>query len=106
MQGHPAYCTMSPVAEAKLELAEEVLELSNQNIQLTMEILIGGNGEISPLLLEGARKNARIAALVQRIRDQVDSNEEKELLEAASVRWLSVYNYSQSLHHLIDKKTH
>ena len=52
-QRHQAYCR-ARVTEAKLELAEEVLDFSNRNIQLTMEILIGGNGENTPLLLERA----------------------------------------------------
>ena len=82
------------------------MDFSNRNIQLTMEILIGGTGEITPLLLERAENSARMAALVQRIREQVESDQERDLLDAASARWLSVYNYSQSLHYLIDKHKH
>ena len=102
MPGHPAYCR-SPLTEAKLELAEEVLDFSNRNIQLTMEILVAGNWDITPLLLERANNSGRIATLIQQIREQAESLQEKELLDAASVRWVSVHNYSQSLHHLIDK---
>ena len=75
--------------EAKLDLAEEVLDYSERNIQLTMEILIQSTEEIGPLLVQRAENSARISTLVQNIREQVDSEKESELLDAASARWPS-----------------
>jgi two-component system cell cycle sensor histidine kinase/response regulator CckA len=102
MQRQQAHCR-TRISDAKLEMAEEVLNLSDRNVQLTMEILIDSNADTSPVLVERADNIARMATLVQRIKDQIESGQEKELFEAASARWASVYNYSQTLHHLIDR---
>lgn len=103
MPRQQAYCR-ARLSGAKLELAEEVLDFSNRNIQLTMEILIPRSAEIGPLLLERAENSARMAALIRDLQEQVESQQEKELLEAASARWVSVYNYSQALHPMVDKR--
>jgi two-component system, cell cycle sensor histidine kinase and response regulator CckA len=102
MQRQHAHCR-TRFSEAKLEMAEEVLDLSNRNIQLTMELLIDTDADAKRVLLERADNIARMATLVGRIKDQVESEQEKELFEAASARWSSAYNYSQTLHPLIDR---
>jgi PAS domain S-box-containing protein len=90
--------------EARLELAERALVYSNRNIQITTEILIQASEEVLPLLVERTENSANIATLVQRIREQVESETERELLDIASSSWLSAYKYGPSLHQLIDKQ--
>jgi PAS domain S-box-containing protein len=90
--------------EARLELAERALVYSNRNIQITTEILIQASEEVLPLLVERTENIANIAVLVQRIREQVESETERELLDAASASWLSAHKYGPSLHQLIDKQ--
>jgi len=90
--------------EARLELAERALVYSNRNIQITTEILIQASEEVLPLLVERTENSANIAALVQSIREQVESETERELLDIASASWLSAYKYGPSLHQLIDKQ--
>jgi PAS domain S-box-containing protein len=92
------------VLEARLELAERALVYSNRNIQITTEILIQASEEVLPLLVERTENIANIAVLVQTIREQVESETERELLDAASASWLSAHKYGPSLHQLIDKQ--
>ena len=90
--------------EARLELAERALVYSNRNIRITTEILIQASEEVLPLLVERTENIANIAALVQRLREQVESENERELLDAASASWLAAHKYGTSLHQLIDKQ--
>jgi PAS domain S-box-containing protein len=90
------------VLEAKLEMAEEALAHSNCNIQLTMQILIQASKEIEPLLAERAANIARISSLVQQIREQVQSEDERQILDAASPHSTCAHNYVESLHQMID----
>jgi len=90
--------------EARLELAERALVYSNRNIQITTEILIQASEEVLPLLVERTENIANIVALVQRLREQAESENERELLDAASASWLSAHKYGTSLHQLIDKQ--
>jgi PAS domain S-box-containing protein len=90
--------------EARLELAEQALVYSNRNIQITTEILIQASEEVLPLLVERTENIASIATLIQKIREQVESETERELLEVASVSWLAAHKYGPSLHQLIDKQ--
>src|SRR6202163_2715814 len=90
--------------ETMLELAEQALVYSNRNIQITTEILIQASEEVLPLLVERTENIANIAALVQRLREQVESESERELLDAASASWLLAHKYGTSLHQLIDKQ--
>src|ERR1700686_4701544 len=83
--------------EARLELAERALVYSNRNIQITTEILIQASEEVLPLLVERTENIANIAALVQRLREQVESESERELLDVASASWLSAHKYGTSL---------
>src|ERR1700724_1272058 len=90
--------------EAKLELAERALDYSNRNIQITTEILIQASEEVLPLLVERTENSANIAAMVQNIREKVESDTERDLLDAASASYLSAHKYGPSLHQLIDKQ--
>jgi PAS domain S-box-containing protein len=90
--------------EARLELAERALVYSNRNIQITTEILIQASEEVIPLLVERTENSAKIATLIQTIRDQVESETERELLDTTSAAWLSAHKYGPSLHQLIDKQ--
>jgi two-component system, cell cycle sensor histidine kinase and response regulator CckA len=89
---------------AQLHLAEQILDLSNRNIDLTTEILVGSSREIKPLLLELAENGASIAALIQKIRKQVRSDKDRELLEAASSSWSRTHSYAESLQSIVDQK--
>ena len=82
--------------EAKLEMAEEALVHSNCNIQLTLQILIQTSTEIEPSLVKRAENNARIASLVQQIREQVQSEDERQLLDAAGRPWAYAHDYGTS----------
>ena len=90
--------------EARLELAERALVYSNRNIQITTEILIQASEEVIPLLVERTENSAKIATLIQTIRDQVESETERELLDTTSAAWLSAHKCGPSLHQLIDKQ--
>lgn len=83
--------------EGKLKLAEEVLDISNRNIQLTTEILIQGSRDVKHLLKQQVENTTRIQLLVQKIREQVESDRERELLDAAGARWSSSNRYQQAL---------
>ena len=87
-----------------MELAERALVYSNRNIQITTEILIQASEEVLPLLVERTENSANIAALVQSIRERVESETERELLDAASASWIAAHKYGPSLHQLIDKQ--
>src|SRR3984893_5833348 len=89
--------------QTKLELAEEVLDYFNRNIQITMELLLQCTEEIGPLLDECAENSARISQSVQNIREQVESDRERELLDTASARWSSAHSYGRSVYRLIDR---
>lgn len=89
---------------ARLELAEQALVYSNRNIQITTEILIQASEEVLPLLVERTENSASIAALIEKIREQVESESERELLDVASASWLAAHKYGPSLHQLIDKQ--
>jgi len=90
--------------EVRLELAEQALVYSNRNIQITTEILIQASEEVLPLLVERTENSASIAALIEKIKEQVESESERELLDVASASWLAAHKYGPSLHQLIDKQ--
>jgi PAS domain S-box-containing protein len=70
--------------EAKLELAERALSCSNQNLQLTMRMWIQGSPQDERLLAKRAENCAEIALLVQKIQNEIQSEDEKRLLDAAT----------------------
>jgi PAS domain S-box-containing protein len=90
------------VLEKKLELAELILNYSNRNLEISMEILMGGRKEIELLVREQAENGAAIGSLVQKIREHIESDEERELLEAASVQWSRTVEHGQWLQPRID----
>jgi PAS domain S-box-containing protein len=67
-----------------------------------MQILIQASKEIEPLLTERAANIARISSLVQQIREQVQSEDERQILDAASPHSTCAHNYVESLHQMID----
>ena len=70
--------------EAKLELAEKALSYSNQNLQLTMQMWIQGWPQDERLLAKRAENCSEIALLVQKIQNEIHSEDEKRLLDAAT----------------------
>src|ERR1700730_9653338 len=86
--------------EAKLAFAQDVLTLSNENIQLTMGLLLVDADELASLLARLAANRARISILIQKIREHVESEKERELLDASSARWSAPRN-EQPLYELI-----
>jgi len=91
---------------AKLELAQEALHYSNWNNRITMEIFsLERREEIDPLLVQRADNTEKISDLLQKIREQVESEEERELLDAVdATRWPYINSYEQALHALIDEQ--
>jgi PAS domain S-box-containing protein len=86
--------------ESKLELAEEVLAISNQIVQLSTEIFIRGGRNVERLVERQVECSTRIRSIVQQIAGQLESKKEKEIFASASARWSSVHRYEQSLHSL------
>ena len=62
--------------EAKLELAEKALSYSNQNLQLTMQMWIQGSPQDQRLIAERAENCSEIALLVQKIQNEIQSEDE------------------------------
>ena len=88
--------------EAKLEMAEKVLFHCECNLQLTIQIWIGAFENVEPLLAKRADNSAEIARLIQQLREQAESEKEKELLEAASPRWSFSENFGELLRQIVD----
>jgi hypothetical protein len=61
---------------AKLDLAERILDYSNRNIELTMEILVGSPQDIKPHLVELSENGAAISSLIERLRSEVEGDKE------------------------------
>lgn len=77
---------------SNLELAERILDHSNRNLAVAIEILVGAQ-DTKPLLLEQTKNNAAIATLLLKIREQVSSEKERELLESASAQCFRTWSY-------------
>ncbi|HUA86399.1 MAG TPA: PAS domain S-box protein [Bryobacteraceae bacterium] len=84
--------------EAKLQLAEQALAISNRIVQLTTEIFIRGGRNVEELVHQQLESFGKIRSLVQKIEEHLESKKEEELFSAASARWTSVHRYEQSLH--------
>jgi two-component system, cell cycle sensor histidine kinase and response regulator CckA len=94
VQGQPTYC--GNALKAKLALAEEALGFSDRNIQLTIEIfLTQGAKDVAPLLAQRIENSSKISNLIDNIREQVDSENEKELLDAAGAQWSWTHSYAK-----------
>jgi len=87
---------------AKLEMAEKVLAHCNYNLQLTIQIWIRATENIEPLLAKRADNSAEIARLIGQIREQADSEEERQLVDAASPRWTFSEYYGELLRQIVD----
>src|ERR1700730_8828712 len=70
---------------AKIDMEEQILDYSNRNLEVAIEILVGAN-DTKPLLIEQTKNNAAIATLLLKIREQLSSEKERELLESASAQ--------------------
>lgn len=88
--------------EASLEMAEKVLSHCNYNLQLTIQIWIRTAEDIEPLLAKRADNSAEIARLIRQIREQAESEEEKQLVDAASPRWTFSEYYGDLLRQIVD----
>ena len=86
--------------ETKLKLAEEVLGLSNQMVQLSIEIILQGGKNIERLVKRQVEHSRKIQTLVKSIAPRLESKRERELFTAASTRWSSAVGYEQSLNAL------
>ena len=91
---------------AKLEMAEKVLSHCERNLQLTIQIWIRAVDDLEPLLARRADHSAEIAHLIRQIREQAETEEEKELLEAATPRWSFSENYGELLRQIVDGQGH
>lgn len=90
--------------ETKLDLAEQILEYSSRNIQLTIEMLVGSSGKTDPLI-ELAENGAAISTLIQRLREQFETAKERELLDVATA--LSrTHSYAESFQTFIEDDRH
>ena len=78
------------------QIAEQALRISNLNNRITMQVfLLKDSGEISSLLARRAENSKRITALVAQLDSQVNSAEERQLLERvkqARTRYRESYN--------------
>lgn len=88
--------------EAKLEMAEKALFHCECDLQLTIQIWIGAFENVERLLAKRADNSAEIARLVQQLREHAESEQEKELLEAASPRWSFSDNFGELLRQIVD----
>lgn len=86
--------------EAKLQMAEQVLAISSQVVQLTTEIFIRAGRDVELLVQQQVECFGRVRALVQKIEEHLESQKEKELFTSAGARWCSVHRYEQSLHNI------
>jgi PAS domain S-box-containing protein len=101
-QSVPGIDDVCGALEAKLEMAEKVLAHCNYNLQLTIQIWIRAADNIEPLLAKRADNSAEIARLIARIREQVESEEERQLVDAASPRWTFSEYYDELLRQIVD----
>jgi len=99
MQQYKDICS---ALEAKLEMAERALFHCDCNLQLTIQMWIGAVENVEPLMAKRADNSAEIACLIQQLREQAESPEENQLLDAASPRWNFNENYGDLLRKVVD----
>lgn len=91
---------------AKLELAQEALKYCNWNSQIALEAFFLPSKEAidTRVSLQDTNKE-KISSLLQKIREQVESDKEKELLDAVEMAGRSYAAvYQQVLHSLTDER--
>jgi len=98
----PQHTNLCGTLEARLEMAEKVLAYCNYNVQISMQILIRGAADIESLLAQRADNSAEIARLIEQLREQAESEEERQLLDAASPRWSFAEYYGELLRQVVD----
>ncbi|HKQ85778.1 MAG TPA: PAS domain S-box protein [Candidatus Acidoferrales bacterium] len=86
--------------EAKLQMAEQVLAISDRIVQLTAEAFIRGGRDVESLVQRQVECFGKIRALVQKIEEHLESKKEKDLFTSAGARWCSIHRYEQSLHNI------
>src|SRR5205085_9600771 len=92
---------------AKVQLSREALNYSTLNNRITMQIfLVQDKEEIDLLLAQRAENSDRITDLIKQLEGRLESNEEKELLDATkSARTPYVESYKRALNlHVNEKK--
>jgi hypothetical protein len=90
LHGQPTHCRSA--LKAKLALAEEASGFSDRNIRLTIEIfLTQAAKDVAPLLAQCVENSSKISDLINKIREQVDSDKEEELLDA----WSWTHSYAK-----------
>lgn len=90
---------------AKADLVRVALDYSNQNNRVTMEIFfLEDKAQIEPLLLQRAKNTEKINAIVQKLESQIESDKEKELLDAVQkARTPYISSYLRGVHLLVDE---
>lgn len=88
--------------DARLETAEKVLSYCNYNLQLTTQICIQSTDQMEDLLAKRADNSAYIVRLIGDLRERTPSEEEKELIEAASPRCSFAEYYGELLRQIVD----
>src|SRR2546428_635158 len=83
-------------------MAEKTLSHCDRNLQLTIQIWIGSAEDIESLLAQRAHNSAEIARLIQQLREQAESEEERQLLDAATPRWSFSESYGELLRQIVD----
>jgi two-component system, cell cycle sensor histidine kinase and response regulator CckA len=89
--------------DLKLKLAEQILEYSDRNVQVAMEIMVGHSAGTESLLRELTENGKTISALSNRIRERVETDRERELLDAAISPWSRSHAYAESLQSVVDQ---
>src|SRR5205085_3628396 len=91
---------------AKVQLSREALNYSTINNRITMQIfLVQDREELDALLARRAENSDRITDLIKQLEGRLESNEEKELLEATkSARTPYVESYKQAINLLVNEK--
>ena len=98
----PQQTSLCSALEAKLEIAEKLLFYSNRNIELTMRIWIEDRQENDQFPIERADNMAQIACLVQQLRALLQSEDELQLLDAATPVSSSSIDFGEFLHRVTD----
>jgi diguanylate cyclase (GGDEF)-like protein/PAS domain S-box-containing protein len=92
----------------KLQLAREVLTLSNRNSRITMEVFLVQDRALTGMLLaERAENTKKISGLVAKIAGRCDSEDEKQqLLAVEETRKPYIDSYLRAIHLLVDEREH
>jgi len=92
----------------KLQLAREVLTLSNQNSHITMEIFLVQDRALTRMLLaERSENTKKISELMTKVASRCESENEKRRLHAVEeTRKPYIDSYLRALHLLVDEGKH